>query len=183
MQICKKKACLNWTSRKAWLKITIFAMHSSFLLPSFLGGKRKGEKNNQNRNLKSYLSARSYKLHIKAKCSSFVQFEPKYVWLINMCIRAPETDDPTGGNPKQVSTGSGSDGHIISSSYRSTLCIFKVQSTFKKKIYYSESLVWKKSMFVFKFFTLFCIPKRTLIILLKPVFFSIRYILLYIYYI
>ena len=33
--------------------------------------------------------------------------------------------DPTGGNPKQVSTGSGgSDGHIISSSYRSSLCIY-----------------------------------------------------------
>ena len=32
------------SSRKAWLKITIFVLHSPFLLPSFLGGKRKGKK-------------------------------------------------------------------------------------------------------------------------------------------
>ena len=35
---------INRSSRKAWLLITIFAIHSTFLLPSFFGGKRKGEK-------------------------------------------------------------------------------------------------------------------------------------------
>ena len=35
------------SSRKAILKITIFAIHSPFLLSSFLRGKRKGGKNDQ----------------------------------------------------------------------------------------------------------------------------------------
>ena len=34
---------IKGSSRKAWLLITTFAIHSPFLLPSFL---RKGEKNN-----------------------------------------------------------------------------------------------------------------------------------------
>ena len=42
------------SSRKAWLLITIFAFVSPFLHPSFLGGKRKGEKNNQSRDQKAY---------------------------------------------------------------------------------------------------------------------------------
>ena len=37
----------------------IFAFHSLFLLPPILGGKRKGEKNNQSRDFKSCLSARN----------------------------------------------------------------------------------------------------------------------------
>ena len=37
----------------------IFAIHSPFLLPFFLGGKRKSVKKNQNRDFKSCLSARS----------------------------------------------------------------------------------------------------------------------------
>ena len=94
---------------------------------------------------------------------SFVKFEPKYVWLINMCIRAPETED--GGNPKQVSTGSGSDGHIISSSYRSSLCIFKVQS-FKN----INIVVLVFFMYFKKEFKLILNTKNYLIILLKPVF-------------
>ena len=32
------------SSRKAWLKITIFAIHSPILLPTFLWGKRKGKR-------------------------------------------------------------------------------------------------------------------------------------------
>ena len=40
-----------------------FANPSPFLLPSFLGRKRKGEKNNQSRGQKSCLSARSYKMY------------------------------------------------------------------------------------------------------------------------
>ena len=47
------------SSRKAWLKITIFAVSSHFLLPSFFRGKRKGEKNNQSRDFKTCLSAGS----------------------------------------------------------------------------------------------------------------------------
>ena len=57
------KVCIGfgiWSSRKAWLKITMFAIHSPFLLPSFLRGKRKGEKNNQSYDLQSCLSARSF---------------------------------------------------------------------------------------------------------------------------
>ena len=46
----------SWGARKAWHKITIFAIHSPFLLPFFLGWKRKGEKNNQSRDFKSCLS-------------------------------------------------------------------------------------------------------------------------------
>ena len=38
----------------------IFTIHSPFLLPSFLGGKRKGRKNNKSRDFKSCLSARSF---------------------------------------------------------------------------------------------------------------------------
>ena len=37
-----------------------FAIHSPFLLPSFLRRKRKGKKNNQSRGPKSYLSTRSF---------------------------------------------------------------------------------------------------------------------------
>ena len=37
-----------------------FCYSFSFLSPSFLGGKRKGEMNNQSRGQNSYLSARSY---------------------------------------------------------------------------------------------------------------------------
>ena len=45
--------CFNWSSRKAWPFITIFA---PFLLPSFFsGGKRKGQVNNQSRVQKSCL--------------------------------------------------------------------------------------------------------------------------------
>ena len=46
------------SSRKAWLFITIFAIHSPFL-PLFLGGKRKGKENNHSRGKtkKSCLSA------------------------------------------------------------------------------------------------------------------------------
>ena len=47
------------SSRKAWLLITIFAIHSPFLLPSFLGGKSKEFKKNQTCGQKSCLSARS----------------------------------------------------------------------------------------------------------------------------
>ena len=39
-----------------------FCFHSPFLLPSFLGGKRKGEMNNQIRGQKSCLSTRSLEL-------------------------------------------------------------------------------------------------------------------------
>ena len=46
----------TWSSRKAWLLITIFAIHFPFLLSSFLGGKRKGETNNPS----PCLSARSH---------------------------------------------------------------------------------------------------------------------------
>ena len=35
---------IHWSSRKAWLKITIFANHSSFLLPSFFRRKEKRRK-------------------------------------------------------------------------------------------------------------------------------------------
>ena len=35
---------LLWSSRKAWLFITIFAIHSSFLLPSFFRREEKREK-------------------------------------------------------------------------------------------------------------------------------------------
>ena len=47
------------SSRKIWLLIKIFAIHSPFFFPLFLGEKRKGEKNNQSRGQKSCLSARS----------------------------------------------------------------------------------------------------------------------------
>ena len=40
--------------------MTIFAIHSPFLLPSFLEVKRKGEENNQSRGQKSCLSAREW---------------------------------------------------------------------------------------------------------------------------
>ena len=36
-----RKGRIKGSGRKAWLKITIFAIPSPFLLPSFLGGKRK----------------------------------------------------------------------------------------------------------------------------------------------
>ena len=37
----------------------VFKSRFTFLPPSFLGGKRKGEKNNQSRDFKACLSARS----------------------------------------------------------------------------------------------------------------------------
>ena len=43
--------------------VTILLIHSHFLRLSFLGGKRKGEKNNQSHGQKSCLSTRSYLLH------------------------------------------------------------------------------------------------------------------------
>ena len=48
------------SSRKACLLIKIFPIPSPFLLPSFLGWKRKGKKSNQSRGEKSCLSARSF---------------------------------------------------------------------------------------------------------------------------
>ena len=45
-------------SRKAWLKITIFAIHSPFLLPSFFRRERKGENDNQSLDFRSCLSVR-----------------------------------------------------------------------------------------------------------------------------
>ena len=63
--ICPSKCSLNnpikieRSSRKAWLFIKTFAIHSPFLLPLFIGGKRKGEENNQSHGQKSCLSARS----------------------------------------------------------------------------------------------------------------------------
>ena len=48
----------NWSSRKAWLLITILANNSSFL-PSYLGMDKKGEKKNQSLCQQSCLSARS----------------------------------------------------------------------------------------------------------------------------
>ena len=49
--------CNFWSSRKAWLLITIFATSFSFSLPSFC--RRKEKKNNQTRGHQSCLSARS----------------------------------------------------------------------------------------------------------------------------
>ena len=65
----EESSCTNFrdqnpgSSRKAWLLITIFfAIHSPFLI-LFLGGIKKGEKNNQSPDQKSCLSARSESLH------------------------------------------------------------------------------------------------------------------------
>ena len=52
---------LRGSSRKASLLIIIFAIPSPFLLPSFLGGRREGEENNQSRGQNSCLSSRSAK--------------------------------------------------------------------------------------------------------------------------
>jgi hypothetical protein len=41
-----------------------FDLHSPFLLPSFLGGKRKGEKKNQTRAFKTCLSAPALIIYI-----------------------------------------------------------------------------------------------------------------------
>ena len=46
----------------------VLLTHSHFLLPSFLGGKRKGEKINQSRDQKSCLSARSSLFGNKKYC-------------------------------------------------------------------------------------------------------------------
>jgi len=51
--------CLFWSSRKVWLKITIFAIHSPFLLPPFFRREEKSGNNNQSRDFKSCLSALS----------------------------------------------------------------------------------------------------------------------------
>ena len=40
------------SSRKARLKITIFSIHSPFLLSPFFKGKKKRKKNNQSRDFK-----------------------------------------------------------------------------------------------------------------------------------
>jgi hypothetical protein len=65
-------------------KITIFAIHSPFLFLLFLGGKRKGEKNNQSRDFKSCLSARSiinldvvWDLHGPSLCQVYFFVQPE----------------------------------------------------------------------------------------------------------
>ena len=84
---------LNGWSRKAWLKITIFAINFPFLLPSFcLGGKRKGEKNNQ--------SCESYPSGSSTWC--FILLVYKYSWkewlttisiLFNLSLKCKKYDN------------------------------------------------------------------------------------------
>ena len=61
VKVCEKIICalsIFGSSRKAWLLITIFANSFSFSSSLFLGGKRKGEKNNQSRGQRLCSSAR-----------------------------------------------------------------------------------------------------------------------------
>ena len=52
-----RKGRIKRSGRKAWLKITIFAIHSPFLLPSFFRREKKSQNNDQSLDFKSYLSA------------------------------------------------------------------------------------------------------------------------------
>ena len=84
-QVCKDGMKLNFpflrSSRKAWLRITLFAIHSPFLLPSFFKREEKKGNNNQNHDFKSCLSARSlFDPHIKGsvndECYIFLMIWP-----------------------------------------------------------------------------------------------------------
>ena len=55
-----KKVNLNYRAERHDLKSQFLILILLFFLPSFLGGKRKGEKNNQSRSFKSCFSARSF---------------------------------------------------------------------------------------------------------------------------
>ena len=79
----------GWSSRKAWLKITIFAIPFPFLLASFLGGKRKGEKKNQSRDFKSCLSAKygPYKIWNSYVMSQDWFYTWKYFWPVLQFIK------------------------------------------------------------------------------------------------
>ena len=63
---------INFVYKKAL--IMFFAIQSPFLLPFFLGRKIKGEKNNQSRDFKACLSARSKLGIAKSKNTETFQF-------------------------------------------------------------------------------------------------------------
>ena len=68
-----------WSSRKAWILITIFAIHSPFLLPSFLGGWEKGK-----RMTKLVIKSHDFLLDLAIKLVSFFRStQESKVWVSN----------------------------------------------------------------------------------------------------